>query len=73
MTATELFPALRDLPRDEKLKVMQFLEQELKSEEDQKLLDLLQPGATYEVWSPCTTHEAAWQLAEMLEKDQQND
>jgi len=73
MSATELFPALRNLPRDEKLKVIEFLEEELKSEEDQKLLQLLQPGRTYEIWSPVTTHEAAQQLAELLEKDQQDE
>ena len=51
---------------------MQFLEQELKSEEDEKLLQLLQPGATYEIWSPITTDEAARQLSELLEKNQQD-
>lgn len=73
MNATELFPALRNLSRDEKIKALKFLEQELQSEEDQKLLQLLQPGATYEIWSPFNSHEAAQTLAKLLEDTEQHD
>jgi hypothetical protein len=34
MTVTELFPTLRNLPRADKLKVMQFLVTELAQEEE---------------------------------------
>ena len=46
MSVAELFPTLRNLSRAEKLRVMQFLVQELASEEEALLL---QPGATYHV------------------------
>jgi hypothetical protein len=66
MTATELFMALRNLPRVDKLKVMQFLVAELAQEEE----PALQPGATYAVWSPLNSHEAAHKLAQLLESEQ---
>jgi hypothetical protein len=63
MTVTELFLTLRNLPRADKLKVMQFLIAELAQEEEPSL----QPGATYPVWSPLNSHEAAHKLAQLLE------
>jgi hypothetical protein len=66
MTVTELFPALRNLPRANKLKVMQFLVAELAHEEEPDL----QPGVTYAVWSPLNSHEAAHRLAQLLESEQ---
>lgn len=66
MTPAELFPTLRSLPRAEKLKVMQFLITELAREEE----PALQPGETYSLWSPLNSHEAAHQLAQLLESDQ---
>ncbi len=68
MTVTELFPALKELNRADKLKVMQFLIAELASEEG----SALEPGATYAVWSPLNSHQAAHQLAEMLESESPN-
>ncbi|PSB55490.1 hypothetical protein [Chamaesiphon polymorphus] len=65
MTITELFPTLRNLPRADKLKVMQFLVTELAKEEE----PALQPGATYEIWSPFDSHEAAHKLAQLLESE----
>jgi len=65
MTITELFPTLRNLPRADKLKVMQFLVTELAQEEEPSL----QPGATYQVWSPFNSHEAAHKLAQLLETE----
>ena len=61
MTAAELFPTLKSLSRADKLKVIQFLVTELAKEEV-----TLQPGATYSVWSPFNSHEAAHQLAQLL-------
>ncbi|MDF5716311.1 MAG: hypothetical protein PUP93_21125 [Rhizonema sp. NSF051] len=68
MSVAELFPTLRNLSRAEKLRVMQFLVQELASEEEALLL---QPGATYHVWSPYNSHDAAQKLAVLLEEDRQ--
>jgi hypothetical protein len=65
MTVTKLFPTLRNLPRGDKLKVIQFLVTELAQEEEPSL----QPGATYPIWSPLNSHEAAQKLAQLLESD----
>lgn len=65
MTVTKLFPTLRNLPRADKLKVMQFLITELAQEEEPSL----QPGATYPVWSPLNSHGAAQKLAQLLKSD----
>jgi hypothetical protein len=65
MTLAELFPTLRNLPRADKLKIMQFLIAELAQEEEPDL----QHGATYAVWSPLNSHEAAHKLAQLLESE----
>ncbi|OUL32255.1 hypothetical protein [Nostoc sp. 106C] len=67
MSIAELFPTLRNLSRAEKLQVMQFLVQELADEEALSL----QPGATYQVWSPFNSHDAALKLGALLEEDRQ--
>lgn len=68
MSVAELLSTLQTLSRADKLKVMQFLVQELASEEEALLL---QPGATYPVWSPYNSHDAAQKLAALLEEDKQ--
>jgi hypothetical protein len=68
MSVTELLSTLGNLSRAEKLQVMQFLVQELAAEEE---ASLLQPGATYHVWSPYNSHDAAQKLATLLEEDRQ--
>ena len=68
MTIVELFPTLRGLNRADKLKVIQFLVAELAREEE----PTLEPGATYPVWSPLNSHQAAHQLAQLLESEQPN-
>jgi hypothetical protein len=65
MTLTELLPALRNLPRADKLKIMQFLVDELVQEEE----PVLQPGGIYSIWSPFNSHEAAHQLSRLLESE----
>jgi len=65
MTAAELLPALRSLPRIDKLKVMQFLIAELSNEEEPSL----QPGTTYALWTPLNSHEAAHKLSQLLESE----
>jgi hypothetical protein len=64
MTTADLFSTLRNLPRAEKLKVMQFLIAELAKEEP-----TLHAGATYSLWSPLNSHEAAHKLGQLLEAD----
>ena len=68
MSYSELLSTLQTLSRADKLKVMQFLVQELAAEEEALLL---QPGATYSVWSPYNSHDAAQKLAVLLEEDKQ--
>jgi hypothetical protein len=66
MTTADFLPILRELPRIEKLKVMQFLIAELAKEEE----PTLQAGATYALWSPLNSHEAAHKLSQLLKSDQ---
>jgi hypothetical protein len=66
MSVTELLPTLQKLSRAEKLRVMQFLISELAKEENEASLE---QGATYRVWSPLNSHEAAHKLAQLLEED----
>jgi antitoxin (DNA-binding transcriptional repressor) of toxin-antitoxin stability system len=65
MITTDLFPMLKSLSRADKLKVMQFLIAELAKEEE----PTLQAGATYSLWSPLNSHEAAHKLSQLLESD----
>ncbi len=65
MSTANLFPTLRGLSRAEKLQVMQFLIAELAKEEE----PTLQAGATYSLWSPLNSHEAAHKLSQLLESD----
>jgi len=65
MITADLFPTLKNLPRAGKLQVMQFLIAELAKEEEPSL----QAGATYSLWSPLNSHEAAHKLGQLLETD----
>lgn len=64
MSVAELLPSLRELNRADKLRVMQFLVQELAQEEA-----LLQAGQSYAVWSPYEAHDAARTLLAVLESE----
>ncbi|MBW4692973.1 MAG: hypothetical protein KME27_14560 [Lyngbya sp. HA4199-MV5] len=65
MTTADLFPTLKNLSCADKLQVMQFLIAELANEEDPNL----QAGATYSLWLPLNSHEAAHKLGKLLEAD----
>lgn len=65
MTATALFATLKSLPREDKIKVIRFLVADLEAEEP-----ALQSSATYSLWSPLNSHEAARKLAQLLESEQ---
>lgn len=67
MSETELFATLKNLSRADKLRIMQFLVLELAKEENISL----QSEATYSLWSPYNSHEAAHKLADLLEQDKQ--
>lgn len=62
MTTAELFSTLREMPRADKLRVMQFLIAELAKEEE--------PTLTHSVSAPFNSHGAAHKLAQLLESEQ---
>lgn len=62
MVTADLYATLSELPRLEKLRVMQFLVAELAKEEE---APTLQPSATYPLPSPLNSHQAAHQLAQL--------
>jgi len=64
MSIAELLPALRELNRAEKLRVMHFLVQQLAEEEA-----WMQAGQSYAVWSPYEAHDAAQTLMGVLERE----
>jgi hypothetical protein len=62
MTLNELFVVLHDLENADKLRVIQFLANELVQQPEH----LFQSGESYEIWSPYDAHDAADKLHEML-------
>ena len=64
MSLTELFPTVKQLPRADKLRLMQFLVVELAQEEG---VALLTAGAEYPIWTPFNAFGAAETLLQMLE------
>ncbi|MEG3877759.1 hypothetical protein QT972_10295 [Microcoleus sp. herbarium7] len=66
MSLAELLPKLQELSRADQLRVIEFLASQLSKQET---LSLLEPGRTYEVWSPYDAFEAADVLGRMLEED----
>ena len=58
----QLFPALRELKRAEKLYVIQFLVSTLAQEET----ELIQSGVAYPVWSPYDAFDAAAVMLQAL-------
>ncbi|ETW99000.1 MAG: hypothetical protein ETSY1_16625 [Candidatus Entotheonella factor] len=63
MSLTELFPAVKKLPRADKLRLMQFLVIDLAQEEG---VPLLAADAEYPVWTPLNAFDAADTLLQML-------
>jgi hypothetical protein len=61
MSLADLLPALSELPRTDKFRVVQFLTAELAHQEGS-----LSPGAEYPVWSPYDAHSAAAVLLHYL-------
>ena len=66
MSVTELMPVLQNLPRNDKLEVIQLLISDLTRQEGS---DLLQSGASYPIWTPFDAHDAARSLQQLLDQD----
>lgn len=67
MVLTELLPILKELSREDKQRVIDFLSSDLAEDET---LKLLKNGGYYEIWSPYDAFEAAHVLGKMLEEHQ---
>jgi hypothetical protein len=63
MSLMELFPVIKQLPRADKLRLMQFLVIDLAQEEG---IPLLSAEAEYPIWTPLNAFEAADTLLQML-------
>lgn len=64
---TELLPKVRDLPKADKLGLMQFLVFELAREED---ISLLQTEGDYPIWTSYNAFDAAATLLDALKEEQ---
>ncbi len=65
MSLPELLPEVQALSRLDKIRLIQFLAQQLEQDES----DLIAPGRSYPVWSPDTAFSAAAVLLQALEED----
>ncbi|MBK6534079.1 MAG: hypothetical protein IPF99_32260 [Deltaproteobacteria bacterium] len=66
MSLVELLPNIHSLPRADKLRLIQFLAQELAEAESSPLLET---GREYAVWSPDRAFTAAETLLETLRSE----
>ncbi len=64
MSLAELLPAVRVLPRADKLRLLHFLVVDLAREEG---VPLLATDAEYPIWTPLNAFQAAETLLQMLE------
>jgi hypothetical protein len=67
MTLAELLPKLESLPKTDKLRVMQFLAQELVKEEEQSL----KADQEYSIWTPFHAYDAAAVLQDFLNREKE--
>ncbi len=67
MTITELIQELHQLSPEEKLRIVQFLVNDLAAEEESPHLAR---NKAYEVWSPYDSADAAAELRQMLQEEQ---
>jgi hypothetical protein len=70
MPLVELMSQIQELPKIDKLRLMQFLATELVKEED---ANFFVAGQEYPVWSPYGCSEAANVLMNLLETKQQGE
>lgn len=67
MSLTELLPVIHDLPRADKLRLMQVLVAEIASEE---AIVLHPTDLTHSIWTPYDAYDAAATLLHVLHEDQ---
>lgn len=65
MSLAEVLPGVQSLSRIEKIRLIQFLAQELERDDG----DPIEPGRSYPVWSPDRAFPAAAVLLQVLEQD----
>jgi hypothetical protein len=65
MSLTDVLPEVQSLSRIDKIRLIQFLAQELAREEE----SLIEPGRSYPVWSPDRAFSAAAVLLQVLEDE----
>lgn len=65
MSLTDLMPEVQILSRLDKIRLIQFLAQELVQDEE----CLIEPGRSYPVWSPDRAFTAAAALLQALEEE----
>jgi len=65
MSLTEVLPEVQALSRLDKMRLLQFLAQELERDES----GLIEAGQSYPIWSPDRAFSAAAALLEALEED----
>ncbi len=65
MSLVEVLPEVQTLSRLDKIRLIQFLAQELERDEDQ----LIEPNRSYPIWSPDRAFSAAAVLLQALEED----
>ena len=68
MTVAELLPTLKALNHKEKIRIIKFLANEIADEEE----IFFEEGASYPVWSPFESYQAAEQLMNLLEEEKIN-
>lgn len=66
MSFTEVLPEVQSLSRTDKIRLLQFLVQEIEQNEDR----WLEEGQTYPIWSPDSAFTAAAALLQALDEDQ---
>jgi hypothetical protein len=65
MSLTEVLPEVQALSRLDKIRLIQYLAQELERDES----GLIEPGRSYPVWSPDRAFSAAAALLQALEEE----
>lgn len=66
MTLQELYTAVHQLNRADKLRIMRFIADDLLKDD---VTNMLEPGRAYEIWSPEDTGNVAQQLTQRLAAD----
>ena len=65
MSLAQVFPELQSLSRMDKIRLIQFLAQELERDDS----SVIEPGQSYPVWSPDCAFSAANALMQALEDE----